>query len=190
MKRKWLFPLSLSLFCFVHSGYASGYGFSITSAELLGSHKGYLFSADVDYKLSPRASDALLNGVPLTIVVKVQVDRYRKVMWNQKVFTKKIVYRVTYQSLRKSYRVYDHDLGRHQYFADLRSALDTIGKIRGFIALDIEDVDLDAAYSAKVKVFLDIEALPLPLRSIAYLIPQWHISSGWYKWSLDLSNRQ
>ena len=190
MKRKWLFPLFLGLSCFVHSGYASGYGFSITSAELLGSDKGYLFSADVDYRLSPRANNALLNGVPLTIVVKVQIDRYRKLMWNQKVFTKKIVYRVTYQSLRKRYRVYDHDLGRHQYFTDLRSALDTMGKIRGFIALDIEDVDLDAVYHAKVKVFLDIEALPLPLRSIAYLIPQWHISSGWYKWSLDVLNRR
>ena len=132
----------------------------------------------------------MLNGVPLTIVVKFQIDRYRKLMWNQKVFTKKIIYRVTYQSLRKRYRIYDHDLGRHQYFTDLRSALDAIGKIRGFITLDIADVDLDAAYHAKVKVFLDIEALPLPLRSIAYLIPQWHISSGWYKWSLDVSNRQ
>ncbi|MCS5571567.1 MAG: DUF4390 domain-containing protein, partial [Pseudomonadales bacterium] len=78
MKRKWLFSLFLGLFCFSHSGHALDYGFSITSAELLDSGKGYLFSADVDYRFSPRANHALLNGVPLTIVVKIQIDRYRK----------------------------------------------------------------------------------------------------------------
>ncbi|MCI0653725.1 MAG: DUF4390 domain-containing protein [Methylococcaceae bacterium] len=36
---------------------------------------------------------------------------------------------------------------------------------------------------------LDIESLPLPLRSIAYLIPQWHISSGWHTWSLQALSR-
>jgi len=42
----------------------------------------------------------------------------------------------------------------------------------------------DQHYFGMVKTALEIEALPLPLRPVAYLTPQWHLSSGWFEWPL------
>jgi hypothetical protein len=35
-----------------------------------------------------------------------------------------------------------------------------------------------------VKVNFDRDALPLPLRPIAYIDPQWYLSSDWTLWPL------
>jgi len=33
-------------------------------------------------------------------------------------------------------------------------------------------------------VLFERELLPLPLRPLAYLNPQWYLSSGWYLWNM------
>jgi hypothetical protein len=39
-------------------------------------------------------------------------------------------------------------------------------------------------YLLAVKVNFDRDALPLPLRPIAYVDPQWYLSSDWTSWPL------
>ncbi|MGD9299645.1 MAG: DUF4390 domain-containing protein, partial [Thiohalocapsa sp.] len=41
------------------------------------------------------------------------------------------------------------------------------------------------AYEVQIRVSLDIEELPLPLRPMAYLYPSWKQSSKWTKWPLE-----
>lgn len=182
--------LLMSLFFCAAIGRAADYGFSIRSAEVLPSEQGYVLNADIDYRFSPRAEDALKHGVPLTLVVKIRVNQTRRFIWNKTAFSKNMMYRLSYHALRKRYRVSDESLGANQYFASLQSAVEAMGRIRGLAVLSPADFDTDTRYNAQIKVILDIEALPLPLRSIAYLIPQWYISSGWYTWSLDELSRR
>ncbi|MGH8551614.1 MAG: DUF4390 domain-containing protein [Methylococcales bacterium] len=177
------------IFCFAIAR-AADYGFSIRSAEVVPSEQAYVLNADVDYRFSPRAEDALQHGVPLTMVVKIRVNQYRRLLWNKTVFSKNMTYRLSYHALRKRYRVYDESLGEHRYFVSLQSAVDAMGRIRELPVLNAADVGADAHFKVRLKAFLDIETLPLPLRSIAYLIPQWYISSGWYTWSLDELSRR
>ena len=39
-------------------------------------------------------------------------------------------------------------------------------------------------YTLAIRAKLDIEALPAPLRPVAYVSPSWRMSSGWYEWNL------
>lgn len=189
MKRAGIFLL-LGLYFWAAMGHAAEYGFYINSAEVVSSTRGkYVLNADIDYQFSPRANDALKHGVPLTLVVKIRVNRYRRLIWNKTIFSENMIYRLSYHALRKRYRVYDDSQGAHRYFVTLQSAVEAMGQIRDLPVLIPGDVESGTEYDAKIKVFLDIESLPLPLRSIAYLIPQWHISSGWYKWRLDELSR-
>lgn len=182
--------LLASLFFYTAIGWAADYGFSIRNAEVVPSKQGWLLNSDIDYRFSPRAEDALKHGVPLTLVVKIRVNQQRRFIWNKTVFSKNLMYRLSYHALRKRYRVYDENLGAHRYFASLKSAVDAMGKIRDLTVLNAAEREADSQYNVQLKVLLDIEALPLPLRSIAYLIPQWYISSGWYTWSLDELSRR
>jgi hypothetical protein len=169
---------------------AANYGFSIRSAEVVPLQGAYVLNTDIDYRFSPRAEDALKHGVPLSMVVKIRVNQYRRLLWNKTVFSKNMTYRISYHALRKRYRISDESLGEHRYFVSLQSAVEAMGRIRDLPVLHAADIAADARYNVQIKVLLDIEALPLPLRSIAYLIPQWYISSGWYTWSLDELSRR
>jgi Domain of unknown function (DUF4390) len=182
--------LLLSLLFFAVTGHGADYGFSVRDAEVVSSELGLVLNADVEYRFSPRAAEALKHGVPLTLVVKVRLNQYRRFVWNKTVFSNDLVYRLSYHALRKRYRIFDENRGVHRYFANLEPALEAMGQIRDLPVLNPADFEPNSKYSAEIKVFLDIEALPLPLRSIAFLIPQWYISSGWYTWSLDELSHQ
>jgi Domain of unknown function (DUF4390) len=177
--------LVLGMFFCSAIGAAADYGFAIKSAAVVPAKAGYVLNADIDYKLSTRSTDALKHGVPLTMVVKIRLHRYRRLIWNKTVFSKNLIFRLSYHALRNRYRVYDENSGSQQYYVNLEPAVEAMGQIRGLPVLNSASVTADTKYIAQIKAFLDIESLPLPLRSIAFLIPQWYIDSGWYTWSLD-----
>ena len=43
----------------------------------------------------------------------------------------------------------------------------------------------EEAYSLELRVNLDIEALPAPLRPVAYTSLAWHLNSGWTTWKVQ-----
>ena len=46
-------------------------------------------------------------------------------------------------------------------------------------------IDGKMRYFLKLRVRLDIESLPAPLRPLAYVTPSWHHSSGWTTWAVQ-----
>lgn len=164
------------------------YGFEVTDAKIFRSENGYDLNAGITYDFSPRAIEALNNGVPLTVVVEVRVHRYRRFVWNKTLVKRKFIYRLTYHALPRRFRLYDQNQDRYRNFVNMRAALQALGKIRETELMKHGDIEPGNVYTAELKTYLDIEALPLPLRSIAYVIPQWYMSSTWYKWPLEESN--
>lgn len=170
---------------FAGSSLAAGYGIDVKRAEVVRSNDTYVLNADIDYVFSPRALDALQNGVPLTLIVRTKLHRYRKYAWNKSIVNMKLRYRLSYHALIRRFRVVSDRLGMQRNFASLEDALAALGKVRGVPLISADRIDSDNGYIAQIKVSLDIESLPLPLRSVAYVIPQWHISSAWFKWQLE-----
>ena len=164
---------------------AADYGIEVERAEVVELQQHYVLNADIDYRFSPRALDALQNGVPLTVTVTVKLFRYRKYVWNKTIVSRRIRYRLSYHALPRRFRVVSESLGKQQNFANLEDSLVAMGQIRDVPLLGVAEISAKDSYIAQMKVSLDIEALPLPLRSVAYVIPQWYISSAWYKWPLE-----
>ena len=53
------------------------------------------------------------------------------------------------------------------------------------VALKLEEPAApDAVHSVDLRVSLDIEALPTPLRPVAYTSFTWHLNSGWSTWKV------
>lgn len=178
----------LLLFCvvfFAGSSLAADYGVDVKQAEVVRSNDTYVLNADIDYVFSSRALEALQNGVPLTLIVRAKLHRYRKYAWNKSIVNAKLRYRLSYHALLRRYRVVNNSLGVQLNFGNLEDALDALGQVRDAPLIGADGIDADNRYIAQVKVSLDIESLPLPLRSVAYVIPQWHISSAWFKWQLE-----
>ncbi len=144
----------------------------------------YLLDAQIDYRLSQTAIEALDNGVPLTMEVHVQVRDEDAWIWEEDEADYRLRDVIRYQALSGLYEVVSLDSDRRRNFVTRDAALAALGEISGLRLIQAKRLDPRASYRVELKAELDIEALPLPLRPLAYLSPSWHLSSGWWSWHL------
>jgi hypothetical protein len=144
----------------------------------------YLLSAEIDYRLGDKATEALRNGIPLFWDICIRIQQQRKYLWDRTIAEKKLRYRIQYHALLNMYRVRNENSEEVYNFSTLPAALDLMSSIRDIPIASRTRLDPESRYAVKLKVSFDRESLPLPLRPIAYLNPQWYLSSDWYVWSL------
>lgn len=164
--------------------YADAFGVEVKNAEITLQDNSYLLSADMDYQLSARAKEALQNGVPLFWDINIKTFQHRDYFWDKTLASASIRYRIQYHALLNMYRVRNESNGELYNFSTLSAALDLMSAIRDFRVLDKTVAEPGERYAVGIKVTLDRDALPLPLRPIAYTNPQWYLSSDWTLWPL------
>jgi len=145
----------------------------------------YLMDAEIEYRFSDKAIEALQNGVPLTLDVHVQLREEGAWIWQADLLDERLRYRIRYQSLASIYQVVDMQSKSEQHFATLRAALDALGKIEDLPVVRQDQLKPGESYQLSLRTRLDIEQLPLPLRPMAYITPDWNLESDWSRWPLQ-----
>jgi len=171
----WLLPFS---------GYADEFAAEVKQAELTLQGNSYVLSADIVYQLSEKAKEALQNGVPLFWDIQIKMLQHRNVVWDKTLVDTSIRYRIQYHALLNMYRVRNERNGEVYNFSTLSAALDLMSAVHDFPVIEKSELAPEKHYLCAVKVSFDREALPLPLRPIAYIDPQWYLSSDWTLWPL------
>ena len=171
----WLLPFSV---------YAGEFAAEVKQAEIKLQGDSYVLFADIVYQLSDKAMEALQNGVPLFWDIQVKIQQHRDVLWDKTLVDLAIRYRIQYHALLNMYRVRNEGDGEVYNFSTLSAALDLMSAVRDFRVLEKTQLAPEKQYLCAVKVSFDREALPLPLRPIAYIDPQWYLSSDWTLWPL------
>lgn len=164
----------------------NGY-FAINKAKTRLGDGIYLLDAELDYQLGEEPLEALHNGVPLTLVLDIKVKRKRWYVWQETIASLEQKYRIGYMALTGQYSLLHLNTGIQENFIALYEALEKISEITDFPLLDRQLIDKSAkkSYSVHLKSYLDIEALPAPLRPVAYFSGQWRLTSGTYLCTLD-----
>ncbi|MCW8889796.1 MAG: DUF4390 domain-containing protein, partial [Sedimenticola sp.] len=90
-----------------------------------------------------------------------------------------------YQALHGLYQVTDILSGTQQHYATRQAALTALGRLRDVQLIQADRLEQGERYRLSARARLDIEALPLPLRPMAYLSPSWNLSSEWSVWRLQ-----
>jgi hypothetical protein len=161
-----------------------GFGVVVKSAEIALKDNSYALSADIDYQLSVRAMEALQNGVPLYWDIHIKTLQHRDFFWDKTLGNSVIRYRIQYHALLNMYRIRNEDSGEVYNFSTLSAALDLMSTLHDFRLMDKALYMPGERYAVGIKVTLDRDALPLPLRPVAYTNPQWYLSSDWTLWPL------
>ena len=176
-------PLVLGLLLFL-APLAWATGFTVLSAGTQLDQNVYRLDAVIDYDLSTVAKEALNNGVPLTIQMQMQVLRTREWLWDETIADIQQRYRLEYHALARQYLVTNLNNGELNSFPSRESAIEFLGRVRDFPLLDNSLLKPGDNYYGRLRVRLDIEDLPAPLRPIAYLSTDWRLTSAWYIWPL------
>lgn len=178
LKLPWL--LFLALASFAASGVEHGW-FAVRKAVTELREEVFYLHAQFDYELSDTVKEALRNGVPLTVVVSIRVERWRwYYLWNANVASLRQKYQLNYHPLTRQYTITNLNSSLQHRFPTLYQALDTLRELYALPLLDKNLVDPDQEYSVELKTYLDIEALPAPLRPVAYFSKAWRLQSNTY----------
>ncbi len=159
-------------------------GFEVISATTRLEAGVYRLNAQIEYRFSTAALEALQNGVPLTINVEMEVRRRRSWLWDETVYALTQRFQLEYHALSRQYLVNNLNSGERRAFPSQTAALGFMGRIQDFPLLDRSLLTEQERYEGALRVRLDLEALPAPLRLLAYLSDDWRLASEWRTWPL------
>ncbi len=144
----------------------------------------YLLDARIAFDFTPEAIEALESGVPLVVELQIEVYEPRDMLWDSSVATLYQRHRIEYRALADRYLLTNLNTGELGNHTSLAAALTALGRLRDFPMLDRRLLRVGVRYGARLRVSLDVEALPLPLRPVAYLSSAWDLTSEWHDWLL------
>ena len=163
---------------------ASAADFKIRSAKVVLINEVYYLDASIDYQFSSKVLEALHKGVPLTISLDIEVLRSRKYLWSETMASLEQRYQLVYQPLTEQYRVVNLNSGSERSYASLPDARVGLGEIVELPVIDKKLLREQASYMVRLQASLDIQRLPVPMQLMAYITPDWHLSSDPYTWPL------
>ena len=160
-------------------------GFNVLAAETKLKEHVYLLEANLDLKFSADALDALRSGVPLIVLVNIEVLKDRNWWLDKTVAKLEQGYLLLYHALSEKYIIHNLNSGAQQNFNGLNTAIHSLSNLRDLPLIDKNLLDEGDNYYVRLRTYLDIESLPAPMRPIAYISSQWQLESDWYSWPLN-----
>jgi hypothetical protein len=179
----WTFLL-LTVFLTAQPAFLRAAEFRVTQMECKLVEGTYVLDAAVDYKFSEKALEALENGVPLTLEVHLQLRRKGAWLWEEDELDSRLRFQLRYHALASLYQLLDLQSGEQQSFATRDAAIVALGEIQSLPVIAHRLLEPGEEYDLRLRTVLDIDALPLPLRPMAYLSPSWNLSSKSKTWRI------
>lgn len=145
-----------------------------------------LLNGNIDLALTAKVEEALFKGIQLEIVIDVRLYRLRWFVWHQDIGNWTLRRVIGYHALSGQYLIGTAEPGADtkESHSSMQEALKALGALNDLqLALPGAAAPADD-YSVEVRASLDIEALPAPLRPVAYTSLAWRLNSGWSTWKL------
>jgi len=158
------------------------HAFVVRGGEVVLHDGDYRLDADIDFNLSPAAVDALESGVPLVFELRMELVRPRRYWLDENIAFLTQRYRLRFHALSQRYVLTNLNTDESQNYASIPSALDALGTVRSLPVIDRRLLRSDQTYELWLRAGLDVDDLPPPLRTGAYLSPQWRLLSEWHVW--------
>lgn len=165
--------------------HAADEAFTIRSVETRLRDQVYTVSARIDFNFSAPALEALQNGVPLLVLIDLEVEQQRKWWLNKNIAELQQGYLLLYHALTEKYIINNLNSGAQENYDTLDGAISALGTIEDLPILDAKLASNKGRYIVSMHAYLDLEALPAPMRPLAYISSKWRLESEWYEWPLQ-----
>lgn len=146
---------------------------------------GYVVDTELSCNFGKETLEALNSGVPITIIIDVEIMRERDLLWDTKVATSSQGFRLEHHVLTDLYLLINLTTSASRSFHSLPEAIVALENIPPLPLTGQHVIDPELRYTANIRARLDINALPALMRPLAYLSPDWWMSSNWYRWQFQ-----
>lgn len=145
----------------------------------------YVVDSTIHIGLSEDMRNALNNGVALTFLVEVEIHAPRRYLWDALIVRSTQRLMLEYHALTGGYVVNNESTHTRRSFPTLDEALRELGELRDMAVSEERYLPAGIQCTGRLRVSLDVESLPPPLRPIAYLSPEWYLRSDWRRWTVE-----
>lgn len=160
-------------------------GFEVLYAKTKTVDQVLRLDAGFNLRLSEQLKEALHKGVPLVFEIEVEAFQVRSYIWNEDVAHVSQRYKLEFNDLTQRYVARNQNAGTEFSLPTLNSALAVISTLADFPLLNRDRLAPESRYAGKIRIKIDIDAFPVPMRLMAYVSSDLSMESEWYEWSLQ-----
>lgn len=162
--------------------------FSVKHAKAVLEQRTLLINARFDLPLNARTEEALSKGIPIDVVIEIDMVKHRWWWRNHLITDQTLRRRIQFHALSRQYLVSGlHSLEPSESFGSLSQALVHAGSLNDYrmYLTDKKKIVPNERYLLRLRAHLDIEALPILMRPLAYATPSWRLNTGWTEWPIE-----
>ena len=140
-------------------------------------------NAIVELGLSPAAEEALAEGIPLTLLLEIQITKERRFLPDTEVASLEQRWRLAYDALSDRYVVTNLNSRAQSTFPALPEALDYLSNVRGLPLIDEPLLEAGVRHEVSLRASVEIGGLPGAVKLLIFW-REWSRSTDWYTWSV------
>ena len=144
-----------------------------------------MLASEVKIQLPHYINIAINQGFAVPLMFEVQILASRQYWFDQKIVRLKQQYQLHYLPMLSSYVVFDLNTGQRRYYDNLTDAVQNLEVVYNYPMLDINNLDYDRKFYARMRFGIDSDELPLPLKSSSLWDNDWNLQSEWYEWNIE-----
>jgi hypothetical protein len=159
--------------------------FEVRSADLELQDGVYHLNARIDLPISEAVRRGLVEGVPLTLEVDLDIERVRQLLPNSRVAELTQRYRLQYNAVTARYILRNENSGQQESLGTIDEAVAHLSEVHSLPALDRALIASDRRYEGRVRARIDFGTVPFTLRLLMFWVSDWHRESDWYAWTFQ-----
>jgi Domain of unknown function (DUF4390) len=130
--------------------------------------------------------EALRNGVELPLLVEIEALRQRDYLWSDTIAHVEQRYHLSFNALTAQYQLHNLNTDAQFRLPNLEAIMVVLGTLNKFPFLDRSLLIDDVNYAVRVRIAIERDQLPTPVRLMSYVTSDWAPRSEWYQWPLIL----
>lgn len=125
--------------------------------------------------------EAILNGIPTTFTIFVNLYRTRTFWLDETIASLKIEHTIKHDSLKKEFRVRrSEDHGRERVYRSFAAAKTAMAEVKNIKIAPLEALRKHGKYQLQVKAELEKVRLPFYLHYVLFFVSLWDFETDWY----------
>jgi len=140
--------------------------------------------AKLDLSLDPRSATAVVNGIPITICIDLELVQNKIWPWSITFLEWRYPVKLGYHPLSRRFTVTDQRKKSTAVFHTLGEALRQLGRFSVIEALPAA-IAKKKNLAVRIRARIDKESLPTPLQFMSVLVPSWNQQSQWHEWPVQ-----
>jgi hypothetical protein len=133
--------------------------------------------------LSKPALEALAEGIPLTMLLDVQISSERRFLPDSTIAELQQRWELAFDALSQRYVVTNLNSGAQATYATQDEALAALSRIRNLPLIDENLLEAGRRYEISLRATIDIGGLPEAVKLLIFW-RDWSRSTDWYTWSI------